>query len=92
MKVCFHFVHIFSQSLHERDYDLHVQGGMHTLVAAALTKEVFDRGEIEKELFDKKWELPPCKLYLFKESADEVKDLVHALGQEDNEDYKLVFT
>ena len=65
---------------------------MHTLVAAALTKEVFDRGDIPKELHDKKWEVPPCKLYLFKETAEEVKDLVHALGQEDNEDYKLVFS
>ena len=60
-------------------------------MAAALTKEVYDRGEIVKELFDRKWEIPPCKLYLFKETAEEVKDLAHALGQEDSEDYKLVF-
>ena len=52
------------------------------MVAAALTKEVFDRGDIAKELFDKKWEVPPCKLYLFKETAEEVKELVQALGQE----------
>ena len=61
------------------------------MVAAAKTKEVFDAGEIDKALYDKKWEVPPCKLYLFKETAEEVKELVHALDQEDNEDYKLVF-
>ena len=57
---------------------------MHTLVAAAKTKELFDTGGIEKELYAKKWEVPPCKLYLFKEKAEEVKELVHTLGQEDN--------
>jgi len=63
---------------------------MHTLVAAALLTKAYDRGEIEKELYDKKWEVPPCKIYLFKEKAEEVKEMVHALGQEDNEDYKMV--
>ena len=63
---------------------------MHTLVAASVTASRYKKGEIEKELYDAKWELPPCKIYVFKQQPEEVKELVHALGEEDNFDYKLV--
>ena len=67
-----------------------VHGGMHTLVAARVTADRFKKGEIDKELYDAKWELPPCKIYIFKQHQKEIKDLVHALGEEDNFDYKMV--
>ena len=41
-------------------------------------------------MYDAKWELPPCKIYIFKQHQKEIKDLVHALGEEDNFDYKMV--
>ena len=44
------------------------KGGTHTLVAAALTKEAYDRGEIEKELYDKKWEVPLANLFIQRKS------------------------
>ena len=67
-----------------------MHGGMHTLVAASVTADRYKKGEIDKELFDSKWELPPCKVYIFKKNPHEIKDLIHALGEEDNFDYKLV--
>jgi len=63
---------------------------MHTLIAAGITKENYDAGQIDQGLYDKKWEYPPCKIYLFEEKPNDVRDLVQALGQEDNEDYKMV--
>ena len=37
-----------------------------------------------------RWVKFPCRLYLFKEDVEEVKEIVSVLGQEDNEDYKMV--
>ena len=69
---------------------MYVHGGMHTLVAARITMDKYKEGKIDKGLYDAKWELPPCKVYIFKQQPHEIKDLIHALGEEDNFDYKLV--
>jgi hypothetical protein len=68
-----------------------VQGGMHSVAAAKKCKAKFDRREIDAALYDSRWVKFPCRLYLFKEGVEEVKDIVSVLGQEDNEDYKMVY-
>jgi len=64
---------------------------MHSVAAAKKCKAKFEKNEILKELYDIRWEKFPCRLYLFKEKVEEVKEIVSVLGQEDNEDYKMVF-
>jgi len=69
---------------------MYVQGGMHSVAAAKRCAKRFEEGQISQQLYDPRWKDFPCRLYIFTEKVEEVEEIVSVLGQEDNEDYKMV--